>query len=256
MPAVGQETSVLALPTGALASGIPCGLAPQRHCRGRDACCLRDPGFPCLCGTRRPAAASRCLRLPAGRAGLRAARVVTATGDRADVRDLADDRRCRGRNGGRGRPALCADCEPRRVSGCRALLDGLDPAAERARQVDQRQYSGGFQGRGRVDHRDDPAPEPVRCCQAAGTISSNGSALCRANRPNPLPRAGSEHCCDRAPCVWRAVVSGKADRSRRCRSVDHRGIRVRASRPWRAGDGRDPGRPADPCGPSGAVARH
>ena len=81
-------------------------------------------------------------------------------------------------------------------------------------------------------------------CRRRRSTSSNGSCLCRANRPNPLIlSAGFEHCCDRAPLCLASGCFRKADRSRRRRSVDSsRHPAVRASRPGRADDRRDPGR--------------
>ena len=79
-------------------------------------------------------------------------------------------------DGGRRRAALRADRQPHRLHRRRAVPDRLAAAAERARQVDQRQHPRGLQGRRGVDHRHDPVAEPVRRGRAAGTISS--SARC------------------------------------------------------------------------------
>jgi hypothetical protein len=59
-----------------------------------------------LCRTCGPAAPGRCIRLSAGRARLRLARVVPSTGDRAHLRHLAHDRRDGGSDGGGGRATL------------------------------------------------------------------------------------------------------------------------------------------------------
>ncbi len=164
------------------------------------------------------------LRLSAGRARLRPARVVAPTGDRADLRHLADDRRHGRRDGGRGRATLRADRQPHGLHRGGALPDRLGAAAERARQADQRQHPRRLQGRRRVDHRDDPAAEPVWRGRRRAQFLRAGGAAGRAARPDPLSRAGRRRRRDRAARGW-ASACCRESRSRSasscCRSSPH-----------------------------------
>ena len=103
----------------------------------------------------------------------------------------------------------------------RALPDRLAAAAERARQADQRQHPGGLQGRRRLDHRDDPAAEPVRRGRRRAQFLRAGRAVGRATRPDATtscwPSASSRSCCScSASACCREGRSRSA--SSRCRS--------------------------------------
>ena len=149
------------VPAGPLAIRISRRFSSRRYrCRG-DSGCLRDSGFPCLCGTCGLAAASRHLRLSARWSGLCAARIVASARRRANVRYFTDDCRHGGGNGRRGRTTLRTNCQPHGLHRSGALRVRLAVATERARQTDQRQHSRRFQGRRGVDHSHDPVAEPV-----------------------------------------------------------------------------------------------
>ncbi len=233
----------LAPPAGPLACGIPRRVvAGRRNCR-RDARRLCDSGFSRLCDAGRAAAAGRHLRLSAGRARLRL------------VGHLADDRRNRRRDGGRRRAALRTDREPRRLH-CRGALSlRLDLAAERAREADQRQHPGRLQGRRRTDHRDDAAAEPVWRARRRAQFLRSRLAVGRATRSDAFPRAGRRHFRDRAARARRASAAAKAGRPRGRRAVDCDRNHARPSRPGRADDRRDPGRPSRSGGPAATAAR-
>lgn len=94
---------------------------------------LRHPGFSRLCGACRPAAAGRSVRLPPGWAWLRAARVLTSTGDRTHLCHLAHDCRHGGGHGGRRRATLRTDCQSHSLHGGRALGDLNDIAVHEQR---------------------------------------------------------------------------------------------------------------------------
>ena len=106
-----------------------------------------------------------------------------------------------------------------------AVPDRLAVAAERAGEADQRQHPGRLQGRCGVDHRHDPAAEPVRRCRRRPQFFRAGVSACRAARPDSirscLRLASSRSCCS----ARRALAAGKAGGARRCRAVDRRGYR-------------------------------
>ena len=199
---------------GPVARRLSARMVARRHRRGRDARGLCDPGFARLCGTGRPAAAGRRLRISARRARLRAVRLLAPARDRSDIGHLAHDRRDRGNDGGRRCAPLCADRQPRGFHGRGPCLDRLGPAAQRAREADQQQHPGRFQGRRRDDHRDDPDPEPDWACRAAVTISSSAPCCWRASsRRRNMHRAGDRPGGDRA-VVGRRSACFPASRSR------------------------------------------
>ena len=234
--------------SGRLVGGIPRRLAARRYRRRRHAGGLCDPGFARLCGACGPAAAGRRLRLSAGRARLRPARLVAPTGDRPDLRHLADDRRHGRRDGRRRRAALRADRQPRRLHGGGALPDRLAAAAERAGEADQRQHPGRLQGRRGLDHRHDPAAEPARRGRRRAQFLRAGRAAGRAARPDRTtscsPSASSRSCCS---CSASACCREGRSRSAslRCRSSPRPCLGFpRLGVPI---DGRDSGRPARPA---------
>ena len=151
----GSDLACRMVSAGSLAGRIPIFLALQRY-RGRNNVGrLRDSGFPRLCGTCRPASASRCLWISAWWSWLRPARLFASACDRAHLRHFADDCRNGGGDGGWRRATVCADRKPRSLHRRGPLPVRMVAAIECAREADQRQYSCGLQGRRRLNHRDD-----------------------------------------------------------------------------------------------------
>ena len=185
------------------------------------------PGVPGLCRTGGLAAPGRHLRLSARRARLCAARLVAATGGRADVRHLADDCRHRGRDG-RGRcAALRPDRQPGGLHRGHTLPDRMAAAAQHAGAADQRQHFGRLQGRRRIDDHHDPAAEPVRRCRRRTQFLRASGGVGRPTRPDSLPCARHWHRCASCCFCW-AIAFCRDGRSLLPLS------RCRLSRHWRS----------------------
>ena len=120
---------------------------------------------------------------------------------------------------------LRADRQPRGLHGGGAQPDRLAVAAERAGKADQRQRSGGVQGRRRPDDRHDAAAEPVRREGRGPQFLRTGVHARRAARPDAIPRSRRRGHRDRC-CWYLATGCFRENRSRlalsRCRSRPQR----------------------------------
>ena len=237
-----------------VAGAIPCRLAARRPRCWRDACRLRDPGLARLCRARWPAAAGRRLRLPVGRARLRAARFVAPAGDRTYLRYLAHDRRHGRGNGARRRAALRTDRQPRSIHRRHAVRARMGVAPERAHEADKQQHSRGLQGRCGAYHCHDPAAGLAgRRRQRAQFFRAHHAAR-RPAGTDAVPCACGRRYRHRVARARRAVAAGQARRPRYRCIVDHRRIGAEASRAGAGHDRRHPGRLAIPAGPRAAAA--